>query len=91
MLNVTRERLGDTPDNSANEKGDDEHRTHHYLFMTVQYAIRYSRESEFQVRVNDTNTYDVVDELKALCRKSELWSMSIWTGFLSTVMEGNTF
>ena len=43
-----------------------------------------------KVRVNDTNTYDVVDELKALYCKSELWNMSIWTGFLSTLMEGNT-
>ena len=66
LLNVIRELLGDTPDNSVSEKGDDEHRTHRYLFMTVQYAIRYSRESELQVHVNDTNTYDVVDELKAL-------------------------
>ena len=57
------------------------YRTHRYLFMTVQYAIRYFRESELHVRVNDTNTYDVVDELKALYLKSELWSMSIWTGF----------
>ena len=58
--------------------------------MTVQYAILYSRESELRVRINDTNMYDVVDELKALYCKSELWSMSIWTGFLSTLMEGNT-
>ena len=58
--------------------------------MTVQSVILYSRESELQVRVNDTNTYDVVDELKALHCKSELWSMSIWTRFLSTMVEGNT-
>ena len=49
--------------------------------MTVQYTIRYSRESELRVHVNDTNTYDVVDELKALYCKSELWIMSIWTVF----------
>ena len=90
LLKVIRELLGDTPDNSVSEKGDDERRTHRYLFMTVQYAIRYSRESELQVHVNNINTYDVVDELKALHCKSETWSMSIWTGFLSTVEEGNT-
>ena len=87
---LIRELVGDTLDNSVNEKGDDEYRTHRYLFMTVQYAILYSRESELRVHVNDTNTYDMIDELKALCHKSELWSMSIWTGFLSTVVEGNT-
>ena len=81
MLNVIRELLGDTPDNSVREKGDDEYRTHRYLFMTIQSVILYSRDSELQVRVNDTNTYDVVDKLKVLDRKSELWSMSIWTGF----------
>ena len=66
LLNVIRELLGDTPDNSVSEKGDDEHHTHRYLFMTVQYAILHSMESELHVRVNDTNTYDVVVELKAL-------------------------
>ena len=81
LLNVIRELLGDAPDNSVCEKGDDEYHTHGYLFMTVQYDIRYCRESKLRVRVNDTNTYDVVHELKALYCKSELWSMSIWTGF----------
>ena len=63
--------------NSVSEEDDDEYHTHRYLFMTVQHAIRYSRESELQVRVNATNTYDMVDELKALYCKSELWNMSI--------------
>ena len=48
LLNVTREQLGDTPDNSVSEEDNDEYRTHRYLFMTVQYAIRYSRETELQ-------------------------------------------
>jgi len=81
LLNVIRELLGDTPDNSVSEKGDDEYRTHRHFFMTVQYTILHSMKFELRVRVNDTNTYDVVDKLKALDRKSELWSMSIWTGF----------
>ena len=58
--------------------------------MTVQYTILHSMESELLVRVADTNTYDVLDELEALYCKLELWSMSIWTGFLSTLVEGNT-
>ena len=61
LLKVIRELLGDTHDNSVSEEGDDEYRTHSYLFMTVQSVILYSRESELQVRVNDTNTYDVVN------------------------------
>ena len=81
LLNVTREQLGDTSDNSVSEEDNDEYRTHRYLFMNVQYTILHSMKSELRVHVNDTNTYDVVDKLKALDRKSELWSMSIWTGF----------
>ena len=80
LLKVIRKLLGDTPNYSVSKKGDDEYCTHRYLFMTVQYVIRYSRESELHVRINDTNTYAVVDELKALYCKSELWSMSIWMG-----------
>ena len=90
LLNVIRELLGDTPDNSVIEEDDDEYRTHRHLFMTVQYTILHSMESELRVHVNDTNTYDVVDELKALHCKLELWSMSIWTGFLSTLVEEST-
>ena len=33
--------------------------------MTVQYTILHSMKSELRVRVNDINTYDVVDELKS--------------------------
>ena len=33
--------------------------------MTVQYTILHSVKSELQVRVNDTNTYDVVGEFKS--------------------------
>ena len=69
LLKVIREVLGDAPDNSVSEEDDDEYRTHRYLFMTVRYAMLYSRESELWVHINDTNTYDVVAELKALCRK----------------------
>ena len=39
LLNVIRELLGDTPDNSVSEEDDDEYRTHRHLFMTVQYTI----------------------------------------------------
>ena len=90
LLNVIREQLGDTHDNSTNEEDGDEYCTHRHLFMTVQYTILHSMESELRVHVNDINTYEVVDKLKALDRKSELWSMSIWMGFLSTMVEGNT-
>ena len=90
LLNVIREQLGDTPDNSVIEEDDDEYRTNRHLFMTVQYTILHSMKFEMRVRFNDTNTYDVVDELKALHRRSELWSMCTWTEFLSTVVEGNT-
>jgi len=48
LLNVIQELLGDTPDNSVSEEDNVEYRTHRYLFMTVQYAMRYSRETEFQ-------------------------------------------
>ena len=65
LLNVIRELLGDTPDNSMREEDDDEYRTHRYLFMTVQYTILHSMKSELRVCVNDINKYDVVDELKS--------------------------
>ena len=69
LLNIIREPLGDVPDNSVSEEDDDEYRTHRYLFMNVRYAKLYSLKSELQVRANDINAYDVVDELKALCHK----------------------
>ena len=90
LPDVIREQLGDTPDNSVSEEDDDEYCTHRHLFMTVQYTILHFMKFKLRVRVNDTNMYDVVDELKALYCKSELWSMSIWTGFLSTVVEEST-
>src|SRR3954471_11223589 len=65
LLKVIRELLGDTPDNSVIEEDNDEYRTHHHLYMTVQYTILHYMESELRVRVNDINTYDVVDELKS--------------------------
>jgi len=46
LLNVIRELLGDTPDNSVIEEDDDEYRIHRLLFMTVQYTILHSMESE---------------------------------------------
>ena len=90
LLNVIRELLGDTPDNSVSEEDDDEYCTHRCLFITVQYTMLYSMESELRVHFNNTNTCDVIDELKALHRKSELWSMCTWMGFLSTSVKGNT-
>ena len=73
-----------------NEEDGDEYCTHRHLFMIVQYTILHSMKSELRVRANDINAYDVVDELKALYHKAELWNMSIWTWFLSTMVEGNT-
>ena len=65
LLIIIQELLGDTPDNSIIEEDDDEYWTHHHLFMTVQYTILHSTESELLVCANDINTYDVVDELKS--------------------------
>src|SRR4051812_7624351 len=65
LLKVKRGLLGDTPDNSVIEEDDDDYRTHRHLFMTVQYTILHSMKSELRARVNDTNTYDVVGELKS--------------------------
>ena len=56
--------LGDTPDYSIIEEDDDEYRTHRHLFMTIQYTILHYMKSELRVRVNDINTFDMVDELK---------------------------
>ena len=33
--------------------------------MTVQYTILHSMESELRVRIDDTNTYDVLGELES--------------------------
>ena len=46
LLNVIRELLGDTLDNFVIEEDDDEYRTHRHLYMTVQYTILHSTESE---------------------------------------------
>ena len=53
LLNVIREQLGDTPDNYANGEDGDEYCTHRHLFMTVQYTILHSMESELRVHVNE--------------------------------------
>ena len=51
LLDVIRELLGDTPDNSVIEEDDDEYRTHRHLLMTVQYTILHSMKSELRVHV----------------------------------------
>src|SRR4051794_1622963 len=65
LLNVIRVLLRDKLDNSVIEEDDEEYCTHHHLYMTFQYTIHHSMESELRMHVNDINTYDVVDEIKS--------------------------
>ena len=80
--------LRDTPGDSMSENDNGDYRDCRSLSIKVQSTMLHSMESDLQVRFSNTDSYEMVDGLKALfVSQIKIMKYELRDKFLSTEME----